>query len=124
MIPKTIRKMLRQFEEDNIDWSDWLRLKIADKKANKANPDYTDDEIKSFVKKIKDALSYENKAFSVTDLKINGNQIMEITGLKPGKHIGNILDYLLNSVIENPELNTYDELSKLVKVFDFNSNVE
>ena len=117
---KSVRKMLRKFKENNVDWNDWLRLKIADKKANLKNPDYTDEEIKSFVLKIKNALEHKNKAFSVKDLNINGHDIMSITNLPQGKHIGNILDHLLNLVIDTPELNTNEELTRIVNAnFNF-----
>ncbi|SFR62091.1 CCA tRNA nucleotidyltransferase [Anaeromicropila populeti] len=41
---------------------------------------------------------------SIRDLKINGNDLIEI-GFKPGKIIGDILERLLQEVLDNPELN-------------------
>ena len=39
---------------------------------------------------------------------------MNIAGLKPGREIGLILTYLMDQTIENPELNTVEELTKLI----------
>lgn len=118
--PKAIRKMLREFNENDIDFNDWLRLKVADRRANLNNPDYTEEEIKGFMTKIMDALSYENKAFSVKDLNINGNDVMKLTGLSPCKKVGDILNHLLDLVTEDPEINTNEKLSEIVKNVMFN----
>ncbi len=56
----------------------------------------------------------EDAAFKVRDLDIDGNEIMEITGLSTGREVGEILDYLLERVIDNPELNRNNKLRKMV----------
>jgi len=40
---------------------------------------------------------------------------MEITGLKPGREIGVILNYLMEQTLEDPELNTVEKLTNLIK---------
>lgn len=51
------------------------------------------------------------------DLKINGNDIIKALNIKPGKEIGEILEYLLNLTFDNPELNTKENLLDLLKTF-------
>ena len=48
----------------------------------------------------------------MTDLAIDGSQIMELLQIQPGRIIGEILNYLLELVLDNPELNNYETLSK------------
>jgi tRNA nucleotidyltransferase (CCA-adding enzyme) len=56
-----------------------------------------------------------NEPYKLSDLKINGDDIIEITGEIPGKKVGEILSECLNHVIENPKNNTREYLINLVK---------
>ena len=56
----------------------------------------------------------QNECFSLKDLNINGNELIEL-GFNKGKEIGEILNYLLDKVMENSELNNKDQLIKLAK---------
>lgn len=51
---------------------------------------------------------------SVKMLIIDGNDIMEITGEKPGKKLGYILHTLLEEVLDNPGINTKEYLTTRV----------
>lgn len=50
----------------------------------------------------------------ISSLRINGNDLIAL-GVPVGRDIGRVLDYLLDRVIENPELNTSGNLRKLAK---------
>jgi hypothetical protein len=52
---------------------------------------------------------------SVKQLKVNGEDVMKITGTAGGPHIGFILEILLSEVLENPEKNTVEYLEKRVQ---------
>lgn len=47
---------------------------------------------------------------TITDLMLNGNDIMEVFKLGPSKKVGDILKYLLDCVMEEPELNNRKSL--------------
>ena len=47
-----------------------------------------------------------NYAYSIKQLTINGNDIMAITGMKPGPEVKKILNQCLDAVIENQEHNS------------------
>lgn len=113
---KGYRKLLKKFAELNINWKDWLKLKIADKKANLSSDNFTKEDIKNICLDIFKA-SHESKSggFQITDLEINGNNIMSLLNITPGPKIGKILKYLLELILENPELNTKENLTKFVK---------
>ena len=68
------------------------------------------DELKERLDKI---LENEN-CFKIKDLAINGNDIMRITGLKPSKQIGDILNILFDEVINEKIDNSKEELSNIV----------
>jgi tRNA nucleotidyltransferase (CCA-adding enzyme) len=52
---------------------------------------------------------------SVKQLRMNGGEIMKVTGAGPGPHIGFILDILLSEVLEEPTLNEEKHLETRVK---------
>jgi tRNA nucleotidyltransferase (CCA-adding enzyme) len=54
-------------------------------------------------------------AFSLRDLKIDGNDIMTELKLPPGREIGRILDALFERVTEDPELNERERLLELAR---------
>jgi tRNA nucleotidyltransferase (CCA-adding enzyme) len=53
-------------------------------------------------------------ALSVSELALNGDQVAEILGVKPGKRIGEALRFLLDKVLEKPELNVSHRLTKIL----------
>ena len=67
---------------------------------------------KDFEKRVIDVYN-SSSGLNITDLKIDGNIIMEVFKLKPGIQIGNILNYLLTSILNNPALNNRLDLLKL-----------
>lgn len=54
-------------------------------------------------------------AFSTRDLAIDGNDIMEALGLRPGREVGRILNALFERVTDDPTLNTREALLELAK---------
>ena len=60
-------------------------------------------------------------AFSIKNLAINGNEVCEATHTVPGKHIGMILNQLLDDVINNVVDNTNEALR--VRAVDIWENV-
>ena len=56
----------------------------------------------------------EKKALSLKDLAVSGKDLIKI-GISPGKYMGIILEELLNTVIEDPELNTMEKLLEIAE---------
>lgn len=60
----------------------------------------------------------ENKEpLTIKDLDINGSILIKELELKPGKILGDILNYLLEKVLDDKELNTKDNLINLSKSY-------
>jgi len=114
---KTIRKFIIKLNKYNVPYQEWLRLKIADRKGNLKNPNYTLKEIKQYFTIIEDVLTEKKFVSKLSLLKMNGIDVMKITGLKSGKEIGIILNELLDMVIEDPIQNTKEILTQKVKKY-------
>jgi poly(A) polymerase/tRNA nucleotidyltransferase (CCA-adding enzyme) len=60
------------------------------------------------VRRVEKALD-ESQAISLKDLAVSGRDLMAI-GIKPGKTMGIILGELLETVLDDPEQNTREDL--------------
>lgn len=60
----------------------------------------------------------QKQPFCVKDLKINGEDVMKIKKIKPGRQVGEILQKLFEAVEENPKLNDRATLLKLLEKED------
>jgi tRNA nucleotidyltransferase (CCA-adding enzyme) len=54
-------------------------------------------------------------ALRVTDLAIDGKDVMRILGIPPSRRVGEVLEALLERVLDEPELNQRARLEELVK---------
>ena len=61
-----------------------------------------------------DLILAQNECFNLKDLRINGGDLINL-GFNKGKEIGETLKYLLEIVIENPNLNEREELIRVAK---------
>jgi tRNA nucleotidyltransferase (CCA-adding enzyme) len=57
----------------------------------------------------------EDAALRVTDLAIDGKDVMRVLGIPPSRRIGEILDQLLEKVLDDPKLNDRDTLEALLR---------
>ncbi len=110
--PKAARRLLAMLDKYGLDYRDFMRMRIADKKGNLAKTPYTLSEIRSRLKKLLFEMS-DQKFFGMNDLEITGNDIIEILGLTPGPDIGKIKQMLFEKVLDDPTLNNYDDLKKI-----------
>ena len=121
--PKAVRKFLKALEDHNVSFKDWLRLRIADRQANLTKDPYTLSEIKTMLLKVENAKNTTpTKTFGVTSLEINGNNVMKILNIKPGKQIGEVLNHLVDVVLDDPEKNERETLISLVR--NYNERVD
>ena len=111
----SIKKMLNKIGEELL--RDLIKVKWADILAQ--NIIYAKDRLLNLVEvqlKLNDIL-VKNECFSLKDLKVNGKDLMGELNLKGGKQIGEILNYLLDKVLENPELNIKETLILMAKEY-------
>jgi tRNA nucleotidyltransferase (CCA-adding enzyme) len=109
---KSFRKSLSKMGADLFD--DYTVVKYADIMAQS---DYKREEKLQNLEGLKryyQIIMEEKQCLQIKDLEINGKDLIEL-GMKPGKELGEILQYLLEQVLEKPEWNTREQLLKLVK---------
>lgn len=105
-----VRRFISKVGLDHLD--DLFALRKADALSRGDNESV--ENIDYVRKRVSEMLS-EEAAFKVKDLEINGNEIMELTGLSAGREVGEILNNLFNMVIDDPELNRNKELRRIVR---------
>lgn len=105
---KGLKRLINRIGEDETFYL--LDLKKADRLCSR-NP----KDIQSVLRKkyTVQRIFIEDEAYDKKQLEINGNDIIEL-GYKQGKQIGEILDFLMEKVLENPSLNKKEILVELV----------
>lgn len=110
----TIRRLMSKLKYISI--RDLLRLQIADMRGNLRAP-YSLDEQKKLmryvIKRVR-KIEREDNALKITDLAINGKDIINILKIEPGARVGKILNFCLEKVLSNPEINTRESLISLI----------
>lgn len=107
----SIRRLIRNVGADRMD--DLVRLRICDR-MGMGVPKALPYRLRHFQFRVEQILR-EEEAPSVKKLKINGDDVMNILGIKPGVIIGRILEVLLQEVMDDPTLNTHETLAKRVQ---------
>jgi len=102
-----VRRFIQRVGQENIE--DLFRLRLADAESN-PNSDFKPKEITELQKRISKVLK-EDMAFKVTDLRINGEDLIKI-GVTKGPQLGIILRELLDMVLDDPLLNVKEKLMK------------
>lgn len=103
-----IRRFMRKVGLENID--DILDLREADRLGSGARK--TSWRLEEMKERMVEQL---HQPLDVTDLAINGHDLMTTLPMKPGPELGSILNTLFEQVLENPELNTRENLIALAK---------
>ncbi len=111
----TIRRLMGRLKYISI--RDILRLQIADMRGNLREPFSLKEQIEllRYVLKRIRRIEKEDHALKITDLAINGIDIINIFKIKPGRKVGKALQYCLEEVLKKPELNTKKDLIFLLK---------
>lgn len=101
-----VRRMIVNVGRDNI-W-DLMYVRMCDR-IGTGRPKEDPYRLRKYKAMIEEAL---HDPISVGMLKIDGNRLIEVAGMKPGPNVGNILHALFNEVLEDPKLNTSEYLEK------------
>jgi len=102
----SVRRLLRKVGKENIE--DLLRVRYCDRIGSgvpKAEP-YKLRHLKYVFEKV------SKDPISVKMLKINGNDIMKLLGIKPGPKVGQVLTCLLGEILKDPSRNNREFLEK------------
>ncbi len=101
-----VRRTIANVGQENI-W-DLLKVRRCDR-IGTGRPKEQPFRLRKYTAMVEEAL---RDPISVKMLKIDGSRIMEITGEKPSKKLGDTLNALLEEVLDDPSKNTTEYLEK------------
>jgi len=103
-----IRRFIRNVGKENLE--DMLALRVGDRLGGGARE--TSWRLEEFKERIE---LVQQQPFSVTDLKINGRDVMEIKKIQPGPQVGKYLEMLFGEVVEKGLENEREILIEALK---------
>lgn len=104
-----IRRFITNVGSENID--DIMAVRIGDRLGG-GTQKAVSWRMEKFKERIHQVLQ---KPFSITDLKVNGKDVMETLNLTPGPKVGEILGKLFEEVLEDSSKNTREYLLERIK---------
>ncbi len=102
-----IRRFIRRVGKNNLE--DILDIRTGDRLGSGVPATSWRTEL--FKKRLKEV---QKRPFSVKDLKINGNDVMEVLNISPGPEIGQVLEALFEKVKDEKDKNNREYLLKEV----------
>ena len=108
---KAVRRFIKRIGPDNVD--DLIALRKADDLAHGWGRDFEKD-IEKFRNRVNSQIK-KSYPFTISDLEVNGHDVMEITGIQSSPRVGRILNQLLEIVIERPEYNQKNKLTDILQ---------
>lgn len=110
---KTIRKFLSIYDNDLLEKH--FKLREADIKGqSEAFREQLLSELNDTRSLYKEMLSEEKTDYKMKNIAINGQDLLDI-GFSQGKELGDMLKYLQEKVIDNPEFNNKEKLVEFAK---------
>lgn len=108
---KAVRRFIRGVTKEYLQ--DMLDLRTGDRIGSGSTP--TSWRLDLFKKRL---IEVQKEPFKVSDLKISGNDVMEILKIKPGPKVGEILNNLFDQVVDGKIKNEKQALLKRVTTID------
>ncbi len=109
-----VRRFMRSVGLENV--APLLKLREADRMGSGKKQNRTNSAMARLLERIDKIIDEEN-AITVKDLKINGDILIAEFGLKQGRMIGDVLNYLLEMILDEPGLNEYEILFEKAKEY-------
>lgn len=106
-----VRRFLRKLGGDMEILEDLFDLRRADRIGSGLRNGEAEI-LEKFRKRIRRVME-EDSALKVTDLDIDGHAIMQHFRIKPGRIVGRMLNEMLERVLDDPSLNTREELLRI-----------
>ena len=104
-----LRRFIRNIGPENIE--DMMDLRVGDRLGGGLQQPES-WRLKLFRQRLKDVMK---KPFTVSDLKVDGNDVMKALNLKPGPKVGEVLNKLFEKVVEDAKKNNREYLLEELK---------
>lgn len=108
---KAVRRFIRNVTPEYLE--EMISLRRSDRLGSGAKESSWRWEL--FKKRL---VEVQKQPFTVKDLKVDGNDVMEILKIKPSRKVGEVLNKLFAEVEEKPELNVREVLLEKIKNFN------
>jgi poly(A) polymerase/tRNA nucleotidyltransferase (CCA-adding enzyme) len=106
----TVRRFMRTVGDGNLE--DLFALREADCRSRDLQEEI--DNLRALEARVASEREARH-TLSVDDLAVDGNDVMEVTGLAPGPAIGRTLERLLEYVLDDPSLNEKTRLLEIMR---------
>ncbi len=110
---KGVRRFIRRVGKELLPAL--FELRFADTRAQGPAGDL-DAELQ-YAQRVRKILE-EKPPLSVRDLEVDGYDVMRILGIPPGPKVGEVLNYLLAAVIDDPNKNRREILEEMIRNYD------
>ncbi|NMB75159.1 MAG: HD domain-containing protein [Myxococcales bacterium] len=110
-----IRRLVRRIGRENLE--DAFRMQEADVLGRGRLVRQGLSNLRRLKARIRRVLR-QDAALKVTDLAINGSDVMRLLQIEPGPRVGRILTALLEHVTDSPKDNSRQRLEELVRLYD------
>jgi hypothetical protein len=109
MTDAAIRRFIRRVGIDEI--GDMMMVRVGDRKGGGSRA--TSWRLRELQERI-GILLYD--PLDVTDMAIDGHDVMKILGIKPGPQVGKVLNALFEEILEDPKKNQREYLLDRIKI--------
>lgn len=106
-----VRRFVARVGRDNLE--DLFDLRQADRYGILGQHSLPEGEFRERIKRVLE----EDSALTVRDLAVDGNDLMREAGIPKGPELGRVLDHLLETVIDDPEQNSREQLLEIAASF-------
>lgn len=106
-----VRRFIRRVGPERLD--DMWEMRRADAWGRGTGVRDTLANLRALRRRVEQVMA-EDAALKVTDLAIDGHDVMQALGISPGPRVGRILEALLDRVLDDPSLNRRDRLLALL----------
>jgi tRNA nucleotidyltransferase (CCA-adding enzyme) len=107
----TVRRFVKRVGPDLVPSLFALREADVASRGQGEDPQRETRDLRARIAKV----AAEDAALRVTDLAIDGKDVMRVLGIPPSRRVGEVLDQLLEKVLDDPKLNDRETLESLVR---------
>jgi len=107
-----VRRFIRRIGAENLD--EFFALRFADLAATRATGIPEQDRKLTEEFQQRSIIQKDFTPKSSNALPVNGNDVQELRGIRPGREVGRVLQALLEHVLDHPEANDRDALLRLI----------
>jgi tRNA nucleotidyltransferase/poly(A) polymerase len=108
---KAVRRFIRNVTLDYID--EMIAMRRADRLGSGSKE--TSWRWELFKKRI---IEVQKQPFAIRDLKVKGEDVMDLLKIRPGRRVGEVLEAIFKEVEEKPDLNEREILLEKIKKFN------